>query len=163
VDARPSTFEEFYRRTWPVVFRSAYLIAGDREAANDLAQEAFARAFERWKSVSTIERPEAWMQRVVANLALSWRRRQRLARDRTPSIGNEGRSSSEEAVPLIVAALRAVPPSQRAVVVLRFYVDLSIEETARALGKRPSTVRSLSAQGIARLREQLGSEEVRDG
>jgi Sigma-70 region 2 len=63
MDARPSTFDDFYRQTWPVAFRAGYLIVGDPEAARDLAQEAFVRCFRHWRKVSTLERPEAWMQR----------------------------------------------------------------------------------------------------
>jgi len=171
VEARASAFEEFYRRSWPAIFRAAYLIAGDAETARDLAQEAFERAFSHWRKVSVMDRPEAWVHRVVANLALSWRRRQRLAGARTPPAGSDreaGREARPDAaadatVPMIVAALRALPPAQRAAVVLRHYADLSIEETARTLGKRPGTVRSLAAQGIARLRSMLAEQEVRDG
>jgi RNA polymerase sigma-70 factor (sigma-E family) len=163
VDARPSTFEEFYRHSWPAVFRTAYLIAGDSETARDLAQEAFERAFSHWRKVSVMDRPEAWVHRVVANLALSWRRRQRLARSRVPPAPSEALNETEEVVPMVVTALRALPVHQRAVVVLRYYADFSIEQTAQALGKRPATVRSLAAQGIARLRSILIEQEVSDG
>jgi len=154
-------FEAFYRREWPAVFRTAYALAGDRETARDLAQEAFARAFERWRAVKAMERPGGWTQRVVVNLAMTWRRRQRLEREPLHR-GDITTGGSQETVPVIVAALRALPPQQRATVILRYYADLSIEETAKALGKRPGTVRSLGAQGLARLRVSMAEQEVRD-
>ena len=163
MDGRSETFEAFYRRSWPVVFRAAYLISGDRETARDLAQEAFVRAFEHWRGVSTMERPEAWTYRVVSNLSLSWRRRQRLAREREPQARLGAQLEPGESVPEIVSALRTLPAAQRVVVVMRYYADLSIEETARALRKRPATVRSLAAQGIARLRASFAEQEVHDG
>jgi RNA polymerase sigma-70 factor (sigma-E family) len=156
-----SAFEDFYRREWPAVFRAAYALSRDRESARELAQEAFARAFERWRSVGAMERPGGWTQRVVVNLAMTWRRRQRLVRERQPR-GRAATEGPQETIPVIVAALRALPPEQRAVVVLRYYADLSIDETANALGKPPGTVRSLAAQGLARLRVSMAEQEVRD-
>jgi RNA polymerase sigma factor (sigma-70 family) len=108
-----------------------------------------------------MERPGGWTQRVVVNLAMTWRRRQRLARERRAR-GSEAIDGPDETVPTIVAALRMLPPEHRAVVVLRYYADLSIEETADALGKRPGTVRSLASQGLARLRALMAEQEVRD-
>jgi RNA polymerase sigma-70 factor (ECF subfamily) len=156
-----SAFDAFYRREWPAVFRTACALTGDREVARDLAQEAFVRAFERWRSVGAMERPGGWAQRVVVNLAMSWRRSLSLARGPRPG-GQAASHGLEETVPIVVAALRALPPAQRAVVVLRYYGDLSIEETARALGKPPGTVRSLAAQGLARLRISMKEQEVQD-
>src|SRR5438552_6937806 len=78
-------FARFCRDHHASVVRMVFLITGDRQEAEDLAQEAFARAFERWKSVSALERPEAWVQRVAANLAVSWWRRA-LVRRRTPPL-----------------------------------------------------------------------------
>ena len=67
-------FERLCEEEWPTVMRTAYLITGDRSEAEDLAQEAFVRAYERWSTVAALDRPQAWLQRVVVNLSLSWRR-----------------------------------------------------------------------------------------
>src|SRR2546426_11881463 len=75
-DERRQAYEELCRGEYAVVYRTALLITGDREEAADLAQEAFARAYEHWRTVSELDRPAAWLQRVVGNLAISWRRRQ---------------------------------------------------------------------------------------
>jgi RNA polymerase sigma-70 factor (ECF subfamily) len=156
-----AAFDRLCRDEYHVVVRSTYLITGDRQEALDLAQEAFARAYERWRSVTQLDRPGAWVQRVAINLALSWRRRLRVARQGTapreewvdpPAASDDG----------LMRALGALTPAQRTVVVLRFCLDQSVEEVGRALGKRPGTVRALTAQGIARLRQSLFPEEYLD-
>jgi RNA polymerase sigma-70 factor (ECF subfamily) len=75
-------FEALCRRHYRDVVRTAYLITGDASEAVDLAQEAFARAYEHWDRVSALDRPEAWLHRVVANLSRSWWRRRLLQRQR---------------------------------------------------------------------------------
>jgi RNA polymerase sigma-70 factor (sigma-E family) len=147
---RAEDFARLCEDEWAIVFRTAYLITGDRAEAEDLTQEAFLRAYERWSTVSTLDRPQAWLQRVVVNLALSWHRRvgvRRRVQFEQPAI--------QELVAIdqdVVVALRALPPRQRMALVLRFFADQSVEEVATALGRKPGTVRALTAQGISRLR-----------
>ena len=136
--------------------RTAYLITGDREEAADVTQEAFARAYERWRSVSRMDRPGAWVTRVAVNLALSSRRRLRL-RERP----GRSRPSAEPTAPFdpdLMDGLRALTPAQRAVVALRYLMDRSVEDVAHDLGKRPGTVRALTSQALQRLRQRLGRE-----
>jgi RNA polymerase sigma-70 factor (sigma-E family) len=160
VTTRRKGFEELCREEFSTLVRTAYLMTGDREEALDLAQEALARAYQRWNHVSGLERPGAWLQRVVANLAISWRRRQRArARAVMPSRTQYDLPATPD--PELMSALRVLPPAQRAVIVLRYYVDQSVEEVARTLNKRPGTVRALTAQGLARLRELLAPKGVR--
>jgi RNA polymerase sigma-70 factor (sigma-E family) len=154
-------FDDFYQAHRADVFRAAYLITGDREEARDLTQETFVRAFQHWREVSRHERPGAWLQTVVARLAISWRRRQALRsklviahRDVAP----EDVAQADE--PVVLQALRGLTPAQRTVVVLRFYADRSVEDVARALGKRPGTVKALTAQAMARLRPVLQARGV---
>lgn len=142
------------------MFRAAYLITADREEARDLTQETFARAFQHWPDVSRHERPGAWLQTVVARLAISWRRRQAIRTRRTPLPA----TAVEDAVafePAVLEALRRLTPAQRAVVVLRFFADRSIEDVAETLGKRPGTVKALTAQALDRLRPVLEARGVR--
>ena len=157
-------FEALYRDLFPIVFRTAYLIVGDRQEAQDLAQEAFARAYERWRVVRGARSPEAWLQTVVANLAISSYRRRRV-RERVARRTAEGVVAAIDIPdPELMRALRTLTPAQRAVIVLRFFADRSIEDVAHALGKRPGTVRALTSQGLARLRELLkegASDEAR--
>lgn len=142
------------------VVRVAFLITGDRQEALDIAQETFTRAFERWRQVAGMENQVGWLVRVASNQAISRQRRltRRVRHEPSPGMETDGPD------PALASALRRLTPSQRAVVVLRYYLDLSIETTAETLGKRPGTVRALSAQGVARLRDELGATwlEVRD-
>ena len=158
---RREGFERLWREEYARVFRTAYLIVLDREEAADLTQEAFIRAYERWRSVERMQNPAAWLQRVAGNLALSWRRRRRTAAafvESHPGV----ETVMEPADPTLIGALRALAPAQRAVVVLRYYADQSVEDTARSLGKRPGTVKALAHQGIARLRTLLAEEQSND-
>ena len=152
-------FEDLCRETYGDVVRLAYVITGDRQEALDVAQEAWARAFERWRRVSRLDRPEAWVQRVAVNLAISWRRRAKLALPQaSPPDGIV--HSPEVSDPTVTAALRTLTAAQRQVIVLRFLLDWSVEEVADALKKRPGTVRALTAQGMERLRRTIRAKGV---
>ncbi|MEX0984690.1 MAG: sigma-70 family RNA polymerase sigma factor [Actinomycetota bacterium] len=149
-------FEELWTMFFPAVTRTAYLILGDAEEARDVAQDAFVRAFQHWRKVSGLDRPEAWVHRVATNLAISAARRRRPARaEPEPSSPGPEPPDAE-----LLAALTALTPSQRAVIALRYHLDWSIEDTARALGKRPGTVRALTHQGMERLRRDLPREPL---
>jgi len=158
-DGRREAFDRLWRQEYARVVRSAFLMTGDREEAVDLAQEAFALAWRKWDRVADLEHAGAWLQRVLGNLSLNWRRRQRVRRKwrATPDASASG---PELADPELTAALRELPPAQRTVAVLRYYADQSVEEVARALGKRPGTVRALSSQALERLRRSLSGSEV---
>jgi RNA polymerase sigma-70 factor (ECF subfamily) len=129
----------------------------DREEALDLAQEALARAFARWGTVSSLDRPDLWLHRVVLNLASSWhrKRRRRPLRDIHREIAEPSPTDDR-----LVLALQRLSPAQRRVVVLRYCLDQSIDQVANQLGVRPGTIRALAAQGIKRLREELPREAL---
>jgi RNA polymerase sigma factor (sigma-70 family) len=140
-DGDAEAFERFCRAEYGSVVRTAWLITGDREAAVDLAQEAFARAFERWASVAELDRPGAWTTRVVTNLALSWQRRRR-REQRAATSQAERWKAPVDLDPSDLDLLRALSrltPRQRTVIVLRYYADLSVADVASALGRRPGT------------------------
>jgi RNA polymerase sigma-70 factor (ECF subfamily) len=150
----PADFEELCELSYTRVAKAAFLILGDRQEALDVAQEAFSRALERWEEVGSMENPEGWIYRVAVNLSLSTRRRAvRWVKGRIP---DRPALEPEPSDPALAQALSRLTPAQRAAVVLRFYSDLSIADTALALNKRPGTVRALTAQGVSRLRDDLG-------
>jgi RNA polymerase sigma-70 factor (sigma-E family) len=150
-------FESLCKEHFASVARTAFLITGDPQEAQDLAQEAFARAFERWRRVSMLDRPDAWVHRVVTNLAISsWRRTPR--RERIPLPAPPEVAAPEAPDPVVLRALHSLPPAQRAAVVLRYYLDWSAVEIAKSLGKQPGTVRALTHQGLERLRQLLDEE-----
>ena len=150
----------FCRELHPRLVGALALHTGDRDVAAELAQETLARVWERWSTVERHEAPEAWAFRVAFNLAASrYRRRaaERRAHGRLApaSIAHEPDAADALAVRAAVADL---PPRQRAALVLRYFADLSVEQTAEALGCRPGTVKSLTNQAIASLRDRFEVE-----
>ncbi|MEM9712739.1 MAG: sigma-70 family RNA polymerase sigma factor [Actinomycetota bacterium] len=137
------------------------LRVGDRHVAEELAQDALVRLVERWDRVRDLQAPWPWLVRVAVNLSTSrWRRRaaERRALARVgPPEGSEELDSSLAVLDLV----GRLPPRQAMAVVLRHYALLSVDETAEIMRCRPGTVKALSAQGRARLRE-LVVEEVDD-
>jgi RNA polymerase sigma factor (sigma-70 family) len=106
-----------------------------------------------------MENQVGWLYRVATNQAISHRRRRR-TRSTTEPFTND-----EPSDPVLARALATLTPSQRAVIVLRFYLDRSVDETAEILSKAPGTVKALTSQGLSRLRDELGESwlEVSDG
>ena len=151
-------FETLCRAEYEGLVRTAFLICGDAAESRDLAQETLARAFERWRTVSRLDRPGAWCRKVVVNLALTSRRRR--ARAARLPFQQDAVWPDEPMDEDLMAALRALGDQQRSVVVLRYLCDLSIAETAELLGKRESTVRSITSQATDRLRAALTSSAV---
>src|SRR5262249_30204033 len=126
-DEQREAFERFCREEYPNVVRAAYLITGDREEALDVAQEAFVRAEPRRRHASQMNAPGGWVTRVAANLAISWRRRQRLRHREGGDAGTVLAALDPEPVgDDVMAALATLTPAQRAVVVLRFFADQSV-------------------------------------
>jgi RNA polymerase sigma-70 factor (sigma-E family) len=153
-------FTEFVRASSARLFRTAYAVCGDYQLAEDAVQAAYATAYSRWRRVSGADNPEAYVQRMVLNQIFSWRRRLS-ARREMPSehLPERGQVASHESaladVEEVWQALATLPPRQRAVVVLRYYEDLSVAETAVALGVREGTVKSQAAAAVARLRSRI--------
>jgi RNA polymerase sigma-70 factor (sigma-E family) len=140
------------------LLRGAYLITGDLDEAQDLLQTALERAYRRWPSIQRSEVPEAYVRRILVNLATDrWRARRRL---RTVTL-EEGLlpaldDREVEGIPARSALLdcvRQLPVGQRAVLVLRYFNDLTEAETARVLGCSVGNVKSQHARAMARLRE----------
>lgn len=153
-------FEGLCDSTYERVANAAFLILGNHEEALDVAQETFSRAFERWEQVRMMENPEGWLYQVAVNLSLSSRRKTR--RRFLGQAPDRAAPHAEPSDPELARALGRLSPAQRTAVVLRFYLDLSIESTAQALHKQPGTIRALTSQGIARLREDLGPNWLED-
>ncbi|WP_193609238.1 SigE family RNA polymerase sigma factor [Nocardioides lijunqiniae] len=154
-------YSAFVHATWPSLYRTAYLMLGDRGEAEDLVQTALAKTYASWSKVSTLEAAPAYARAVLVNTAASWFRKKSWRNERPtehlPDLGHEPDPSDR---PALVQALGALPPRQRAVVVLRFYEDLSVAETAAALGITEGTVKSQTSAALAKLRQQLGEAVV---
>ncbi|HJP65830.1 MAG TPA: SigE family RNA polymerase sigma factor [Actinomycetota bacterium] len=153
---------DLYVRHGPGAVRLAYLITGDRALAEDLAQEAFARLAARFLDIRAPEAFEAYLRKTVVNLCNSHFRRKRVERAYLERVGGtldiETFQPDVDSKQLIRQALFQLPPRQRAAIVLRYYGDLSEVETARILGCRVGTVKSLVSRGMDKLRIEVRRE-----
>ncbi|WP_088992073.1 SigE family RNA polymerase sigma factor [Micromonospora echinaurantiaca] len=146
------SFDEFYRSTSRRMLRYGYAVAGDYTEAQDLVQEAFARAWRQWGKLVSHPAPEAWLRLVVARLATDrWRRlhglRGVLSRNGPPP---PVPAPTEDSV-LLVGALRQLPAAQRQALALHYLFDMSVAEIARETGVPTGTVKSWLSRGRARL------------
>lgn len=153
--------DELYRRHVPDMVRLAYLVTGDAAAAEDLAQEAFVRAAGRFAYLRNRDALGSYLRRTLLNLCKNrFRRRdteRAYLREQRPSAPVHPQDSSDVQEDVRVALLR-LPERQRAAVALRFFEDLSVEETAHVLGCRPGTVKSLTSRALETLRVTLKDE-----
>lgn len=153
-------FDDFVTGRSPALLRFAYLLTGDRHLAEDLTQEALVRAHRRWHAIVGEAGPEPYVRQVILRQYLSWRRR-RASTERPVAEPPDGAPAGDDLADRVVdadelwTALRALPRSQRAVVVLRYYEDLPDAEIARLLGCAPATVRVHAFHALHRLRSVL--------
>jgi RNA polymerase sigma-70 factor (sigma-E family) len=155
-------FEQFVSGRSAVLLRTAYLLcAGDRGAAEDMLQDVLERMYPKWRRIRG--EPEAYARAALANESANrWRRRSRRPRE-TPlsdAAHPEIRGPEREVVQRdeVVRALGELPERMRAVLVLRFFDDLTEADTATALGCGTGTVKSQTSRGLARLRELLAAD-----
>lgn len=153
-----ASFTTFYRQAHADVYRALVLTLQDPELSADAVHEALTRALARWDEVSRYDNPTGWVYRVALNWARSgFRRRTReLLTSRAPEV--TAPPLPEPADPAVTLALRGLPVDQRAVVILRLYLDWSVADVAAALGVSSGTVKSRLARGLDRLRERLEVE-----
>lgn len=131
------------------------LYCGSRQVGEELAQEALVRAWERWPEVGAMEAPEAWTFRVGMNLANSAFRRRLAERRALARTGGPVAASSDPDVAGATAvreAVAALPPRQRAVIIARYFLDQSVDDTAALLGCAAGTVKATTSQALAALR-----------
>ena len=154
-------FDDFVRARTTGLLRVAYLLTGDRHAAEDLVQEVLEQMYVRWRRVAGS--PEAYARRALVNRATNrWRRRGR--RPEAPlahhDVAEPDHSDGVVVREAVVEALRALPPRQRAAVVLRYLDDLPIADVARALDCSEGAVKSNTSRGLDRLRAALAPVTV---
>ncbi|HEV2377884.1 MAG TPA: sigma-70 family RNA polymerase sigma factor [Streptosporangiaceae bacterium] len=157
---RRADFTEFYRRAKDECFFTVLVTVGDRETAQELVAEAFARAWACWPAVSKHPAPRAWVVRTALNANISrWRRHRREVPVPDPGsvadlpTADEAADSSVD--PRIMATLMRLPERQRQVVALRLFLDLDTDHTAQVLGIAPGTVQAHLGRAIATLRADL--------
>lgn len=149
------TFEDAYRAHYRSVVASSWTICHDRHLAEELAQEAFARAYRRWRKLDGGDYAVPWLHRVVMNLTISHVRR------RTRGSQLEGRHAATPTAIVdkhtdqewLVTTLRHLPKRQREAVFLRYVADLDVESVAATMKCSTGTVKTHSKRGLDRLRE----------
>lgn len=162
---RPGDLEAFCRREYPRLVGSLSLHCGDAAAAEDLAQEALARAVDRWDRVARMQAPGAWVHRVAINLANShYRRRQAERRARTRHGAAPDHDDGDLAGALAVReAVSRLPAKQRTAVTLRFFAQMSVAETAAVMGCSEGAVAQHTRRGVAALRARFRPRESQHG
>ncbi|SCF44046.1 SigE family RNA polymerase sigma factor [Micromonospora mirobrigensis] len=148
------TFHEFVVQRSPALSRTAYLLTGDHQLAEDLLQSALARTYRHWRRVRDGD-PEAYVRRAMYHQHVSWWRRRRVTeRLEAAPVGPAGGDHSDAtALRLSLdAALRRLTPRQRTVLVLRYYEDLTEAQVAEALGCSVGTVKRHGHDAVRRLR-----------
>jgi RNA polymerase sigma-70 factor (ECF subfamily) len=153
-------FEEFYTGAVGRLLGQLLLVTGDLHEAEEVVQEAFARASARWAWLRDYDVPEAWVRRVALNLAAERARRLRRQARALLRLGPPPQvpAASAEALALL-EALRTLPMRQRQAIVLYHLVDLPVEEVSRLIGVRPGTVKSLLARGRRALANRLSDAQ----
>ncbi|GIE87621.1 SigE family RNA polymerase sigma factor [Actinoplanes regularis] len=157
---RDEAFAEYFAARSSSMRATAYLLCGDWHRAQDLVQATFIKLYLRWNKVSRQESLDPYVRQVMIRIFIDegrwgWWRRERphdAPADRPAAPG----APVEDRL-MLMRALAEVPARQRAVLVLRYWQDLSIEETAAALGVTTGTVKSQAARGLATLRAVIGA------
>jgi RNA polymerase sigma factor (sigma-70 family) len=166
VRTRRLDFAEFYRVAKDECLFTVLVSLRDRDVAQELVAEAFARAWASWRTVSEHPAPKAWVVRTALNANISrWRRRHREVPVPDPALVTDlpasvGADSSVD--PRIMAALMRLPTRQRQVIALRLFLDLDTGHTAVMLGIAPGTVQAHLGRAIAALRDDLMPERQQE-
>lgn len=152
-------FAGFVRENTPALLRTAYLLTGNAQQAEELVQDTLVRLYPKWHKVETADVPLAYVRRSLSNAYINQKRRgaaREFAFEDVPERTDPHDALSQLADrDQIWAGLSRLSQRQRAALVLRFFEDLSDEQTAAALGCRVGTVRSLISRGLAVLREHM--------
>lgn len=152
----PLELAAFCRSEYPKLAGMLALYSGDRDLAQDLAQETLMRVIQNWKKVSKLPAPSVWTRRVAINIANSWFRRVAAKRRATQRLEERSRSNHHDPDNASLIAVReavaGLPHRQKTALVLRFYEDLPVAEVAQVMGCEQGTVWALTNQAIAALR-----------
>jgi RNA polymerase sigma factor (sigma-70 family) len=150
IDTPSLAFDEFFRNEWVGAVRLVAILTQQSVVAEDLAQDAFARVYANWERAKI---PKAYLRATVVNVCRQWHRHEGVERAKMPLVA---RVASVEVVAHELAdAVGALPYRQRAVLVLRYYVDLSEAVIAEVLHCRAGTVKSLASRALASLEKDI--------
>jgi RNA polymerase sigma-70 factor (sigma-E family) len=151
-------FHEFAAARGTRLFRTAYLMTGgDWHLAEDLTQETLAKLYGSWRRVSRVENPAAYAQTVLARVFVTRQRRRSSSEQPLAEPPEQAAETADPTLRLtLLQELGKLPPRDRAVLVLRYWEDLSVDEVARILDVSPGSVRTQSMRALGRLRAALG-------
>lgn len=150
-------FTSFVAAASPQLHRKAWLLTTSAAAAEDLLQSALAKAYVGWRRVSAADDPTAYVSGIVLKTFLSERRRRSSTEVVVAEVDDGSATDHDPALRLtLLAALRTLAPLDRAVVVLRYWEDRSVQETAQALDLSAAAVKNRSLRALAALRTELG-------
>ena len=152
-------FSEFAYERSASLFRTAYLVMGDYQLAQDLVQESLVRTYLAWPRLRDVTKAEAYTRRVIVTTCISWRRRRSFSERPGNLVPDAGVADPTTLLPEqgeLWAAVRQLPPRQRAAVVLRFCEDLSQAQTAELMGCSVGSVKRHTSIGLDKLRAELG-------
>jgi RNA polymerase sigma-70 factor, ECF subfamily len=151
-------FADFYGAAARRIVRHAYALTGNLADAQDVTQESFARAWQRWDKVREFDSPEAWVRRVATNLAVSRLRRARTARAAAWQLASCVVPEISPDTVALVAALRMLPERQRVVLVLHYLADLPVTQIAAELGCPVGSVKVWLSRGRTALANAVGED-----
>jgi RNA polymerase sigma-70 factor (sigma-E family) len=164
VQDKDAEFGAYMAARQPSLLRTAYLLTGDRHTAEDLVQASLAKLYLSWDKVQRRELVDGYVRRILVNENNSlWRRawkKREVSTDTVPEAGSADAPLNERdhaQGPALWAFVQTLPRKQRAVIVLRYYEDLSEAETAEVLGISVGTVKSQASRAIASMRARVGS------
>ena len=158
-----SAFSELVAKRSPALLRTAYLVVGDHQLAQDLLQEALVKAYVAWPRLRDVTRAEAYVRRTMVTTAISWRRRRSFQERPVEVVPETGDADQTEALASrddVWAQVCGLPPRQRAVLVLRYYEDLSYADVAEVMGCSVGTVASQVSEALGKLRQRVGPESA---
>lgn len=158
-------FTEYVTTQLEQLRRLAFALCHDSHRADDLVQEAITKLYLHWRNIHKVMNLDRYVRTIVVReflntQRLGWARRVRLS-DKTPEVADPQSASVEDRL-VLWAALQRMPPRQRAVVVLRFMCDLSVEDVSDILGCTDGTVKSQTSAGLTTLRRHLGASLLED-
>jgi RNA polymerase sigma-70 factor (sigma-E family) len=158
-DDRDEAFSAFAAAVTPRLFRSALLMCGDWHLAEDLVQTTLGKLYVAWRRVERADAPEAYARGTLTKTFLSHRRVRRNNETPTVDLGDHAGTAQDSSTRLeLFAALRTLEPLDRAVVVLRYWEDRSVAETARDVQLSEGAVRTRASRALARLRTELSDD-----
>jgi RNA polymerase sigma-70 factor (sigma-E family) len=151
-------FEEYVRTRQDALLRSARRLVGDPLDAQDLLQTALLRTYHQWENIADKRLADAYLRRVMVNTRTGWwraRKLQELPTGHLPDASVEDWAEQHADRALLMDIIKTLPPQQLSVLVLRYWEQMSTDETATALGMAPGTVKSTLHRALAQLRQEL--------